>query len=93
VHLASRANGAAAVQGDMAGGCQLGFCVEDVEACHQEMVARGTLCLQPPTEAAFGAKHAVYADPDGLPFWVTGRRKEVATDPSLHGSDRGSGSC
>jgi catechol 2,3-dioxygenase-like lactoylglutathione lyase family enzyme len=73
LHHASRPSGAAAVQGEIAGRCQLGFWVEDVEAFHQEMVARGTLCIQPPTQDAFGAKLAVYADPDGLPFSVAER--------------------
>jgi lactoylglutathione lyase len=72
LHNASRPGGAAAVQGEIAGRCQLGFWVEDVEAFHQDMVARGTLCIQPPTEDASGAKLAVYADPDGLPFSVAG---------------------
>jgi len=72
LHYASKPSGAAAVQGDLAGRCQLGLWVDDVEAFHQDMVARGTLCIQPPTEEAFGDKLAVYADPDGLPFSVTG---------------------
>jgi uncharacterized glyoxalase superfamily protein PhnB len=50
--------------------------VDDVEAFHQDMVARGTLCIQPPTEDAFGTKLAVYADPDGLPFSVAERLKK-----------------
>jgi lactoylglutathione lyase len=73
---ASRPGGAAAVQGEIAGRCQLGFWVEDVEAFHRDMVARGTPCIQPPTEDASGAKFAVYADPDGLPFSVAGSLKE-----------------
>ena len=70
LHHASKPSGAAAVQGEIAGRCQLGLWVDDVEAFHQDMVPRGTLCIQPPTEDAFGAKVAVYADPDGLPFSV-----------------------
>jgi lactoylglutathione lyase len=76
LHCASKPSGAAAVQGDFAGRCQLGFSIEDVEAFHRDMVAKGVLCIQPPTEDAFGAKLAVYADPDGLPFSVTGSYKE-----------------
>jgi catechol 2,3-dioxygenase-like lactoylglutathione lyase family enzyme len=72
LHCASRPGGAAAVQGEIAGRCQLGLWVEDVEAFHRHMVARGTLCIQPPTEGASGAALAVYADPDGLPFSVAG---------------------
>ncbi len=80
---ASKPSGAAAVQGDLAGRCQLGLWVDDVEAFHQKMVARGTLCIQPPTEDAFGAKLAVYADPDGLPFSVAGNVKQKASDQGL----------
>ena len=86
LHHASRPSGAAAVQGEIAGRCQLGFWVEDVEAFHQDMVARGTLCIQPPTEDASGAKLAVYADPDGLPFSVEEGRKEGRADHSFRGA-------
>ena len=86
LRYASRSSGAAAVQGEIAGRCQLGFWVEDVEAFHQDMVARGTPCIQPPTEYASGAKLAVYADPDGLPFSVTGRRKEGWVDQGFRGA-------
>jgi len=72
LHHASRPSGAAAVQGEIAGRCQLGLWVDDVEAFHRGMVARGTPCIQPPTADAFGGKLAVYADPDGLPFTVEG---------------------
>jgi uncharacterized glyoxalase superfamily protein PhnB len=88
LHHASRPSGAAAVQGELAGRCQLGLSVEDVEAFHQDMVARGTLCIQPPTEDAFGAKLAVYADPDGLPFSVAGSSKEGRGNERLQGSER-----
>jgi lactoylglutathione lyase len=88
LHHASRPSGAAAVQGEIAGRCQLGFWVEDVEAFHQEMVARGTLCLQPPTEDAFGAALAVYADPDGLPFSVAGSLKKEPAGQGFLGSER-----
>ena len=76
LHYASKPSGAAAVQGEIAGRCQLGLWVDDFEAFHQDMVARGTLCIQPPTEDAFGAKLAVYEDPDGLPFSVAGKTHE-----------------
>ena len=72
LHLASKPGGAAAGQGEMAGRCQLGFSVDAIETFHRDMVANGVLCIQPPTEGAFGAKLAVYADPDGLPFSVAG---------------------
>jgi len=87
-HYASKPSGAAAVQGEIAGRCQLGFWVDDVETIHQDMVARGTLCIQPPTEDAFWAKVAVYADPDGLPFSVAGCLKEGPADQGLLGSER-----
>jgi lactoylglutathione lyase len=87
LHHASRPSGAAAVQGEIAGRCQLGLWVNDVVAFHQDMVARGTLCIQPPTEDASGAKLAVYADPDGLPFSVAESRKEGRADQSFGGSE------
>jgi len=87
LHYASKPSGAAAVQGNLAGRCQLGLWVDDVEAFHQDMVARGTLCIQPPTEEASGAKLAVYADPDGLPFSVAGRLKKEAADQGLLGNE------
>ena len=87
LHYASKPSGAAAVQGEIAGRCQLGLWVEDVEAFHQDMVARGTLCIQPPTEDAFGAKLAVYADPDGLPFSVAGSLTKERADQGFLGSD------
>jgi lactoylglutathione lyase len=83
LHYASKPSGAAAVQGEIAGRCQLGLSVEDVEAFHRDMVAWGTLCIQPPTEVAFGAELAIYADPDGLPFSVAGSLKKEATDQGL----------
>jgi lactoylglutathione lyase len=83
---ASRPSGAAAVQGEIAGRCQLGFWVEDVEAFHRDMLARGTLCLQPPREDAFGSKLAVYADPDGLPFSVAGSLKNEPAGQGFLGS-------
>ncbi len=88
LHHAGKPGGAAAVQGEIAGRCQLGLWVDDVEAFHRGMVARGTPCIQPPTEDACGAKLAVYADPDGLPFSVAGSRKKGPADQSLLGSER-----
>ena len=52
-----------------AGQCQLGFSTEDIDAFHQDMLAKGVTCLQPPEEEDFGTL-AEYADPDGLPFSV-----------------------
>ena len=80
LRYASRSSGAAAVQGEIAGRCQLGFWVKDVDAFHRDTVARGTPCIQPPKEGASGAKFAVYADPDGLPFSVAESHKEGRAD-------------
>ena len=88
LHHASRPSGAAAVQGEIAGRCQLGLWVEDVEAFHRDMVARGTPCIQPPTEDAFGATLAVYADPDGLPFSVAGSLRDGRADQGFQGGGR-----
>jgi len=52
----------------LAGQCQLGVSVEDIEAFHKEMIAKGVACLQSPKGEDFGGKLALYADPDGLPF-------------------------
>jgi len=58
-----------------AGQCQLGFTVEDIDAFHEEMLAKGVTCLQPPEEEDFGTL-AEYADPDGLPFSVMEQPKK-----------------
>ncbi len=55
--------------------CQLGFSVEDIDAFHQQMIAKGVTCLQLPEEEDFG-KLAEYADPDGLPFSVVEEPKK-----------------
>lgn len=57
-----------------AGQCQLGFSVDDINAFHQEMIAKGVTCLQPPEEEDFG-RLAEYADPDGLQFSVMEQKK------------------
>ena len=44
--------------------------MDDIDAFHEKMIAKGVPCLQPPEEEDFGGKLAGYADPDGLPFWV-----------------------
>ncbi len=72
LHLADVPSNAAAICADVipAGNCYLSFAVDDIDAFHQEMVAKGVPCLQPPEEEDFGGRLAGYADPDGLPFWV-----------------------
>ena len=54
-----------------AGTCQPGFAVQDINAFHQTMQAKGVKCIMPPKRQDFGGMLAVYADPDGLPFSVT----------------------
>jgi lactoylglutathione lyase len=87
LRYARKPSGAAAVQGEIAGRCQLSFWVEDVEAFHEAMVARATLCIQPPREVTFGGKLAIYADPDGLPFSVAGNLKKEPPDRDLLDKD------
>ena len=41
------------------------------------MIARGVRCLQPPEEEDFGRRLAGYADPDGLPFWVSDKAEKA----------------
>lgn len=53
-----------------AGVCHLSFAVDDLDAFHQEMIAKGVVCLQPPEEEEWGGRLAGYADPDGLSIWV-----------------------
>jgi len=57
--------------GSPPGRCQLGLGVEDIEAFHRHLTARGVACLQPPRQEDFGGKLAKYVGPDGLPFSVT----------------------
>ncbi len=55
-----------------AGHCHVGFAVDDLDAFHERLTAGGVPCLRAPRMEDFGAKMAVYADPDGLPVTVTG---------------------
>lgn len=59
-----------------AGTCQPGFQVPDLEAFHRQMTAKGVTCLRPPAMQDFGAKLALYADPDGLAISVGEEPKE-----------------
>ena len=36
--------------------CQLGFSIENIEAFHQEMIAKGVTCLQSPEKEELGGK-------------------------------------
>ena len=73
LHLADVPGNTAAISADAipAGQCHLSFAVDDLDAFHEAMIARGLPCLQPPKEEDFGGKLAGYADPDGLPFWIS----------------------
>ena len=54
-----------------AGHCQVGFNVNDIDAFHEQLVAKGVPCIQPPKLEEFGAKLARYADPDGLQISIS----------------------
>ena len=73
LHLADVPSNAAAISADAipAGQCHLSFAVDDLDAFHQAMIAKGIPCLQPPEVEDFGGRLAGYADPDGQPFWVS----------------------
>lgn len=62
-----------------AGHCHIGINVEDVDAFHQALTAKSVHCMQPPTMQDFGAKMAVYTDPDGLPISVVGVPAQMTT--------------
>jgi len=51
------------------GRCRPGIAVPDLDEFHQRMVAANVTCLQEPRDV-FGARVALYRDPDGLPFSV-----------------------
>lgn len=46
-----------------------GFSVSDLDAYHRRMVEKNVRCVQEP-KGLFGARIAMYLDPDGLPFSV-----------------------
>ena len=51
----------------LAGTCSIGFSVEDLDARHRELSARGAQFVLPPTEQVNeGIRLAVCVDPDGL---------------------------
>lgn len=58
-----------------AGHCHPGFEVDDIEAFHRRMEEHNVFCLCEPAMQEFGAKLAVYADPDGLPISVSERHQ------------------
>ena len=48
-------------------GVQLAFCVahDDIDACHQELKARGVEVLDPPRDQAWGHRTLYFTDPEG----------------------------
>jgi len=42
--------------------------VPNLDALHEKLTAQGVRCVMPPTQQDFGARLALYADPDGLPI-------------------------
>ena len=74
LHGTEAPNPDASTQGTTpAGHCQVGYNVEDIDAFHENLIAKGVTCIQPPKVEEFGAKLARYADPDGLQFSVSER--------------------
>jgi lactoylglutathione lyase len=56
----------------LAGTCSIGFSVEDLEATHRELAARGAQFFLAPTEQVNeGFRLAVCVDPDGLAIAFT----------------------
>ena len=60
----------------IAGLCQVGFQVDDLDAFHEHLIAKGIPCVGQP-QAEFGVRLARYTDPDGLRFTVSEAKKEV----------------
>lgn len=56
-------------QGTAAGRCRPGLSVPNLTEFHARMVANNVVCLQEPEEI-FGARVALYVDPDGLAISV-----------------------
>jgi lactoylglutathione lyase len=66
LHLGARAK-TQPPDGPTAGTCSIGFSVEDLEATHRQLTARGAQFVMPPTvQANEGIRLAVCVDPDGL---------------------------
>jgi uncharacterized glyoxalase superfamily protein PhnB len=49
-----------------AGTCQFGISVDDLDAFHADLLAKGITCIVPPHMQDFGGRLALYVDPDGL---------------------------
>jgi lactoylglutathione lyase len=73
LHAAGKSNSPPPRDGKPIGGiCQPGFVVDDLDAFHARVQQLGVPCVRPPTMAEFGAKLALYADPDGLVISIAG---------------------
>lgn len=57
------------------GRCRPGLSVPDLDEFHRRMVRHGVPCVQEP-ERVFGARVALYLDPDGLGISVGEERRE-----------------
>ncbi len=55
---------------ELPGTCRTGLEVPSLDDFHARMIAHEVRCLQEPT-MTFGARIALYADPDGLPLGVS----------------------
>ena len=61
----------AASEKNPAGGCEVGFSVDDIEAFHREKVAQGVVFTRPPKDE-HGTKLATFLDCDGAQVSVSG---------------------
>jgi lactoylglutathione lyase len=61
----------------IAGRCQPGFTVENIDAFHDRMLTKGVPCVQPPRDDGLGGKLALYSDPDGLVLSVSDRPNDT----------------
>ncbi|MGI9603495.1 MAG: VOC family protein [Acidimicrobiales bacterium] len=72
VELAGSYNDSSKVQ-DPTGSTLVGFSVgtrEEVDAIYERLVGLGHRSLHPPTDAFWGARHAIIEDPDGRPIGI-----------------------
>lgn len=75
LHLSGTARRSDEDQEDLPPGrCRTGVTVPDLDAFHRRMVDHAVPCLQEPREV-FGARIALYADPDGMGFSVGEERR------------------
>lgn len=57
-----------------AGRCRSGFTVPNLDQYHAHLTRNNVTCIQPPRET-FGARIALYVDPDGLVLGVSEMKK------------------